>query len=244
MEVTAARYRFRVLNASNARRYDLALDPAPPSGSPFVQIGSDGGLLAAPVPHDHLTIAPAERYDVVVDFGAYPVGTEITLTNALGSGSTDAVMRFRVVRVGRDDATIPARLVDVPVLTPGPDAVRREWRFARGRNGTAHWLINGQGFDPSRSDARPRLGATEIWRFASDLHHPVHVHLSPFQVLSRGGEAPGEFDTGWKDTLDLRPTEYADVAVRFDDHAGRFLVHCHNLEHEDMGMMSAFETVG
>ena len=243
MEVDAARYRFRVLNASNARRYDLTLDPLPQQGPAFVQIASDTGLLAAPAPHRHLPLAPAERYDVVVDFAAFPVGTEVTLTNALGSGPTDAVMRFRVVRTVRDDTSIPPRLAELPVLEPGPDAPRREWRFERGRAGTAHWLINGLGFDPSRADARPRLGETEVWRFASDLHHPVHVHLAPFQVLSRGGGPPGEFDVGWKDTIDLRPAEYADVAIRFSDHTGRYLVHCHNLEHEDMGMMAAFDTV-
>jgi FtsP/CotA-like multicopper oxidase with cupredoxin domain len=92
-------------------------------------------------------------------------------------------------------------------------------------------------------DARVRLGEVERWRFYSDLHHPVHVHLDPFQVISRGGRPPGVYDVGWKDTIDLRPGEYADVAVRFHDHVGPYLLHCHNLEHEDMAMMAAFETV-
>jgi spore coat protein A len=78
-EVDAARYRLRILNASNARRYRLRLDPPPPEGSPFVQVGSDGGLLAEPQPLDTVTMAPAERFDVVVDFAAYPVGTEVVL---------------------------------------------------------------------------------------------------------------------------------------------------------------------
>ena len=86
----------------------------------------------------------------------------------------------------------------------------------------------------------------------SDVHHPVHVHLDPFQVLSRGGQEPTAFDaggkdtgwkdTGWKDTVDLRPEEVVDVAVRFTDHRGRFMLHCHNFEHEDMAMMAAFAT--
>ncbi|SDS23967.1 spore coat protein A [Friedmanniella luteola] len=243
LAVAAARYRLRLLNASNARRYDLALDPVPPQGPAFVQVASDGGLLAAPVAHDHVPLAPAERYEVLVDFGAYPVGTEVTLTNALGTGPTDAVMRFRVVRRAREDSTVPARLAAVPTLRPRRDAPRRTWRFARGRTGTGHWLINDALFDPARTDATVRLGDIEVWRFASDLHHPVHVHLAPFQVLSRGGRDPGAFDVGWKDTLDLRPGEHADVAVRFPAHPGRYLVHCHNLEHEDMGMMATFATV-
>ncbi|WP_329524923.1 multicopper oxidase domain-containing protein [Streptomyces sp. NBC_01462] len=82
----------------------------------------------------------------------------------------------------------------------------------------------------------------EVWRLATDAYHPVHIHLSPFQVLSRNGGPPGPTDHGWKDTIDLRPKQYADVAIRFDDYVGRYLLHCHNLEHEDMAMMATFRT--
>jgi FtsP/CotA-like multicopper oxidase with cupredoxin domain len=92
-------------------------------------------------------------------------------------------------------------------------------------------------------DARAELGRTEIWRLYSDLHHPVHIHLSPFQVISRGGRRAELDEYGWKDTLDLLPTEYADIAIRFDNFRGKYMLHCHNLEHEDMGMMAAFEVV-
>jgi len=238
-DVDAARYRLRLLNASAARRYELALAP----GGEFVQIGSDGGLLAAPVRHTTLGMAPGERFDVVVDFAAYPVGSEVTLTNRLGRDATAQVMRLRVVhRPARDDSTVPVRLSTVEPLQPGP--VRREWRFTRGRVGNHRgWTVNGLPFDPARVDARPRLGEVELWRFVTDLHHPVHVHLDPFQILSRRGREPGPSDAGWKDTVDLRPVEVVEVAVRFTDHRGRFLMHCHNLEHEDMAMMATFETV-
>ncbi|MFC5002205.1 multicopper oxidase domain-containing protein [Dactylosporangium cerinum] len=79
-------------------------------------------------------------------------------------------------------------------------------------------------------------------RFTSDLHHPVHLHLDPFQVLVRRGSGPGPHDAGWKDTVDLSPSESVDVAVRFTDYPGRYLLHCHNLEHEDMAMMATFRT--
>ncbi|SDT15425.1 multicopper oxidase family protein [Microlunatus soli] len=243
LEVEAARYRFRILNASNARRYQLQLDPPPPGGTAFTQVGSDAGLLAAPVKHGDLTIAAAERYDTIVDFSGYPVGTRVELRNALGSGRTAQVMRFTVARQAADDSTVPAKLAEIEPLNIA-GAVHREWRFARKRtHGMTMWAINGKFFDPQRMDADPRLGRTEVWRFATDLHHPVHVHLSPFQVLSRNGHPPGPTDAGWKDTLDLRPTEYADVAIRFENHRGHYLMHCHNLEHEDMGMMSAFKVV-
>jgi spore coat protein A, manganese oxidase len=84
LEVSATRYRFRILNASNARRYALELDSAPREGSPFVQIGSDGGLLASPIAHHRLSISPAERFDVVIDFSQYSIGDQITLTNRFG----------------------------------------------------------------------------------------------------------------------------------------------------------------
>ncbi|MGH3980284.1 MAG: multicopper oxidase family protein, partial [Pseudonocardiaceae bacterium] len=153
LDVDAARYRLRILNASNARRYRLALAP----GGSLVQVGSDGGLLAAPVVHDALDVAPAERFDLVVDFAAYPVGTEVTLVNSLGRGPTGQVMRFRVVRPARDDSRVPERLSTVEPLDPTTAPVRREWRFTRGRVGRhASWTINGLPFDPSRVDARPR----------------------------------------------------------------------------------------
>ncbi|MBO0787012.1 MAG: multicopper oxidase domain-containing protein, partial [Actinobacteria bacterium] len=79
LEVSNLKYRFRILNASNARRYRLSLDPPPPQGPSFVQVGSDGGLLGRPVAHDEIQIAQAERFDVIVDFSGYPVGTKVTL---------------------------------------------------------------------------------------------------------------------------------------------------------------------
>ncbi|WP_245236085.1 multicopper oxidase domain-containing protein, partial [Streptomyces durhamensis] len=73
----------------------------------------------------------------------------------------------------------------------------------------------------------PKLGQVEIWRFVTDFHHPVHLHLDPFQVVSRNAAAPGAFDAGWKDTVDVLPAQGVEVAVRFTDYAGRFLLHCH-----------------
>ncbi|AXB44470.1 multicopper oxidase family protein [Amycolatopsis albispora] len=243
-EVSATRHRLRVLNASNARRYDLALDPPPPAGPVFTQIGADQGLLDAPRAHEHVPIAPAERYDLVVDFGAYPVGTEVTLVNRLGTGTTASVMRFRVTRRATDDSHIPARLAEIEPLDRAQATVTRDFSFRGGMVGGRHgWTISGEPYSPSRIDARPRLGDVEIWRFVADLHHPIHLHLVDFRVLSRGGQAPGPYDAGRKDTVDLRPGEAVEVIAKFDGYRGRFMFHCHNAEHEDMGMMANFETV-
>ncbi len=247
-EVEAARYRLRLLNGCSARRLELVLDP-PPSGGDgpvFAQIGSDGGLLAAVAGHDVLPVAQAERFDVVVDFARWPVGTRVTLRNRAGSGRTSEVMRFVVARAAADGSAPPERLgtlSEMEVL-PAPERVTRTWRFTRGDvHGRPGWEVNGRVFDPDRMDARVPLERVERWRFVSDLHHPVHVHLDPFQVLGRAGRPPLPTDVGWKDTVGLRPGEHVDVAVRFSRHTGRYVLHCHNLEHEDRMMMAAFETV-
>jgi spore coat protein A, manganese oxidase len=243
-DVDAARYRLRLLNAANARRFRIAL--AVPGGTavPLVQIGSDAGLLAAPVVHEAIEMAPGERFDVVVDFSALPVGTEVTMINGLDPGRAGDVMRFRVVRKAADDSHVPDRLADVEPLVPPPGATRRTFRFSRGPVGDHRgWTINGVSFDPNVSLADVPLGEIEVWRFVTDVHHPVHVHLDPFQVLGRGSHPPGAYDGGWKDTVDVRPAEIVEVAVRFSDHAGRFVFHCHNLEHEDMAMMATLRTI-
>jgi FtsP/CotA-like multicopper oxidase with cupredoxin domain len=243
-DVDAARYRLRLLNASNARRYRLTLTVPGAPDLPIVQVGTDGGLLAAPVEHPYLDIAPGERFDVVVDFAVLPVGTAVTMTNAAGTGSAADVMQFRVVRPGRDDSAVPAALAEIEPLVPAAGATVRQFDLTRGSVGKHHgWTINGASFDPDHSIADIPLGETEVWRFVTDVHHPVHVHLDAFQVLRRGAGGPGRFDGGWKDTVDLRPAEVVEVAVRFTDHRGRFVFHCHNLEHEDMAMMATIRTV-
>jgi FtsP/CotA-like multicopper oxidase with cupredoxin domain len=105
------------------------------------------------------------------------------------------------------------------------------------------WTINDLPYQPGRPLARPKLGTTEIWRFITEFHHPVHVHLNSMRVLSRNNRGPGKFDVGWKDTIDIRPAEAVEVLTRFTDYTGSYLLHCHNLEHEDMAMMADFVTV-
>ncbi|MFE9310679.1 multicopper oxidase domain-containing protein [Streptomyces sp. NPDC006706] len=84
------------------------------------------------------------------------------------------------------------------------------------------------------------MGQTEVWRFTTNFHHPVHLHLNHFQVVSRNNGEPGAYDHGEKDTVSLRPAEAVEVVVRFTDYTGPFMLHCHNLEHEDMAMMGDF----
>ncbi|WP_228554609.1 multicopper oxidase family protein [Catenulispora pinisilvae] len=240
LDVGAGRYRFRILNASNARVYQLALTAG--SGPPltFTQIGTDGGLLAAPVDHPTLQIAPAQRFDVVIDFGQVAVGDTVTMVNQADSGPAGSVMRFRVTQPMHDTTSVPSKLSTPDVVDPATLTTHRSMRF---HWGGGSWQINGHDFDPKSSEATVRPGDTELWTISSDFHHPVHLHAAGLQVLTRNGGAPGRWDAGWKDTVLLGPGDEIQVAARFSGYPGRYMLHCHNLEHEDMSMMANFHIV-
>jgi FtsP/CotA-like multicopper oxidase with cupredoxin domain len=107
--------------------------------------------------------------------------------------------------------------------------------------------INGLEYDHNRIDFEVPFGQTELWRFetAGNAPHPVHVHGASFQVVSRSGGRGVLFpwERGWKDTVLLLDGETVEVLIRFDGFRGLYLLHCHKLEHEDMGMMSNFQVV-
>jgi spore coat protein A len=190
-----------------------------------------------------IRLAPGERADVVVDFSAYRVGQHVELRNLAGEGAQARVMRFAVERDESDDSAVPARLSTVEALDPARAAVTRDFEFSSGSmHGGTGWLINGRPFDARRMEARPKLGDIEVWRLTSDVAHPVHVHLDQFQVLSVNGERP-QGPPEWKDTVELRDAQTVEIVTRFTDYRGRYVLHCHNLEHEDMAMMAAFEVV-
>ena len=250
LEVAARKYRFRLVNASNSRPYVLGLD----SGKPLVQIATDGGLLPAPAASASIPLSPAERVEVVIDFAEYPLGSRIVMQNQNKGGAMASVMRFDVVRAAPDDSAIPATLATVEPLWPEQAVTERTFVFAptlSRQHFPYYWTINGQEFDPNRVDARPKLGDVEIWRFVNhklfNLHgmpHPIHVHLVNFQLLDRnGGQKPAPYETGWKDTVNVAEGEEARVIMRFAGYKGRYMLHCHNLQHEDCAMMTTWETV-
>ena len=247
-KVANTRYRLRLLNASNARPYNLQLHATPgEKRAPFLQIGSDGGLLAEPQQLSSIPIAPAERFDVIVDFSKYPVGTTLVLTNSLGKGTAGQVMKFVVDRAEKDQSTpLPRRLVpDFEVLKKSQAAATRQFDFSFNYEANI-WTINGHPFDPTKSLASPKLDTVELWRLGNtqnDSDHPVHLHFAHFQVISRDGRKPDQADAGWKDTVNLKPHGNVEALVKFTGFKGRYMLHCHNLEHEDMAMMANFTVV-
>lgn len=238
LEVDAALYRFRLLNASNARPYRLFLDPPPPGGNGLVQIGSDVGLLPKPVAYEMFVISPGERYDMLIDFSRYAPGTTVLLKNNVGRGNAAYVMRFDVTRRVADEARIPDRLTaDLP---PPPEkaASDRKFSFFIGPEGVkGPPMVNGKLFAIDRIDARPVFGATEIWDITADPTHPIHLHGAHFRILRRNGGPPEPQDAGWKDTVFV-PEGGMRIAVSLTGYRGRYLMHCHNLEHGDAGMMA------
>jgi spore coat protein A, manganese oxidase len=248
LPVARRKYRFRLLNGSNARFYRFELS----TGDPFTVIGSDGGFLTHPVETPDLLVAEAERYDVVVDFSRYPVGTKVVLRNTIAPvpfgdpvdpDKVREIMRFDVTEEAGSDFTIPTALGPGPVPRAEDSVRTRTWEFERSQGA---WVINGRLFEPHRVDAFPALGTTEIWEFVNRSGgwlHPIHVHLVEFGMLDRNGRPPRPYETGPKDVVALGPNETIRVALQFRDHHGTYVMHCHNLEHEDHDMMTQFTVV-
>ena len=210
-----------------------------------MQIGSDQGLLAAPVEHTALTIVPGERFDVVVDFSGFPPGTEITMVNTLGeSPQTRAVMRFRVTSRVRDDSRVPPRLAELPPADRAAAVTVRTFDFRRTRHDSGDmWTINGEPYSRAGRSREPRLGTTEVWRFTSDFHHPVHLHLGALPGARPGHPRAGgdrRGPEGHRGRPAVRDRRRAGAVRRLP---GRYMFHCHNLEHEDMAMMADFRIV-
>jgi len=256
MEVEPRKYRFRVLNASVSRSYDLSLD----TGEPLTVIGTDGGLMPAPQPCAHVKVGMAERYEIVIDFSKYQPGQKVTLKNRspknnIDHDTTGVVCQFVVGAHVTDPRSneIPQDLnpnMNVMGLKETDAKTTRLMRFER-KDG--HWTVNGQTWeDVVNSDyaltvANPGLGDVEIWELenpSGGWFHPVHIHLVDFKVLDRNGRPPEDWEKGPKDVVYVGENEKVRVLMRFENQVGRYMMHCHNLVHEDHDMMVQFEVGG
>lgn len=267
--VARGTYRLRILNASNARIFELGLS----DGRPLTLIGTDGGLLERPVSVERVMVATGERIDVLADFSSASPGDRIYLRSfafeipgmmgmgrgmggmgrgmgrgmggMMGGMPQGAAMDLLELVVEDSPAEpafeLPERLSRIPERPVDGSTPGRSFRF---ESMMMNHTINGRTFEMERVDERVPLGRTEVWTIenASELPHPVHVHAGQFRVRSRTGGRGRvmPWETGLKDTVLVLPRERVEVVVRFEAHRGLFLVHCHNLEHEDMGMMLNF----
>jgi spore coat protein A len=263
LEVEPRQYRFRIFNPSNAGFYNLSFSRDGGSllagAKPFSMIGSDQGLLSAPVPMKSLAITPGERADLIVDFSTHP-GGEMYLKHG-----TAPIMQIRVSSSKAAAPVLPPRLRPIR-RTPESEAVTtRELTLDHHMNAAGKatlMLLNGAHYGMPVTE-KPLLNSTEIWTFVNltDDTHPIHLHLVRFQILDRrrfdfetyrqtrklvfsGPPVPPEpYEAGWKDTVRADVLMATRIIVRFEGYAGRYVWHCHVLEHEDNEMMRPYEVL-
>jgi spore coat protein A, manganese oxidase len=263
LDVEPRRYRFRIVNTANTGFYDLSVSRQESMlgpGEPFIQIGSDQGLLASPVELKSLSLAPGERADVVLDFRKC-AGKALYLR-------TDAslMMNFRVARSAvQDSSSVPNALHPIARI-PAHSAVRtRELTLGHHEDRLGHakvMLLNRTHWSMPVTE-KPVIDTTEIWNLVNltDDSHPIHLHLVRFQILDRrpfdlqsyvlkkkliytGPPVPPEpNEMGWKDTVRTDPMVATRIIVRFEGFTGRYVWHCHILEHEDNEMMRPYDIV-
>jgi FtsP/CotA-like multicopper oxidase with cupredoxin domain len=241
--VAARKYRFRLLNGSNDRGFRFNLS----NGANFVQLASDGGFLPAKVITPSIELFPAERADVVVDFTGLPTGTHVILENLAGeSDAARQLMRFEIDRTATDNSRIPNDH-ELPAMPPlETPVVTRDITLALDPN-TFVFLLNGKSFDPNRVDFTVRRDQPEVWRITNTdpfgIPHSLHLHLTQFRVLDRNGTPPGPGEAGWKDTVTVRAGQTVRIAAKFTSYTGRYVFHCHLIDHSTRSMMAQVEIV-
>jgi blue copper oxidase len=161
------------------------------------------------------------------------------------------LLKFKVTRQESDNTSLPGTLMPVEKIPESQAVATRSFNIGHmmqhgGMNGMVMHPIDGKTFDADRRDEVVNAGTVEIWEFdnsAGTETHPMHLHAGQFQVLSRTGGRGGvePWERGWKDTVLAFPGEKVRIIVRFPDLKGKFVFHCHNLEHEDGGMMLNYE---
>lgn len=244
----AAAHRLRLFNATNARYLRLAFD-----NMPMTLIGTDGGLLAAPIPGvSELLLAPGERAEVVVSFNAdtvlralpYDRGSMMMGTSGVTLAS-DAVLTVRVQGPAAATIDLPSTLRPIARLAQPSSTKRFEFGPSMMMGGMAGmtmgaFTINGRSFDMNRIDETARVGEVELWELVNPtpMDHPFHLHGTQFQVIERvrGGIAAPAPYAAWKDTVNVARGETVRIRVK-QDMPGLRMYHCHILEHEDQGMM-------
>jgi FtsP/CotA-like multicopper oxidase with cupredoxin domain len=267
--VERRKYRFRILDASNARFYLLALTKGGRQQS-FTEIGGHGSLFNYPLQNSRtILVTPAERHDIVIDFSRFATGDTLYLEDLLGqddgrgpdgtfarprqSGSTK-LLKFivgnnpAVPDPSRSSFDLRGTPREIKAISEAEKRGARRRTFIFDRTQGA-WSVNNMLADLEHPIASPRLDQGEIWTLKNGgggWWHPIHVHLEFMRVLKRNRRLPplDERDGFAKeDTVILGPGDELEVFIKFRDFRGPFVFHCHNIEHEDMRMMARFDVI-
>ena len=232
--------RWRIANASAGRIYRIGL-----TGHTFLQVGSDGGLFEKPVELKEILLTTGERVEVLVRGSDVP-GAKSVLQNlpydryapqtrpADWQTTSDLLTLETTNETPVTPIAIPATLRKITPLDTTKVTAVRTVVFGQG-------IINGKTMDMARVDVSTKVGATEIWEIENivGMDHPFHLHGFQFQVLDRDGVR--EPYVAWKDMLNMPKHSTARIIVRYDDYPGKWMFHCHILDHEDHGMMGVLE---
>ncbi len=256
LDVEPRKYRFRLMNGSNGRFYRFSLE----NKATFHQIASDQGLLAAPAARTRLPLAPAERADIVIDFSPMK-GEKVELRS-----DSFSILQFRVGReAAQDESSLPAVLHPIQRLQESDAIQTRRLTLDETldpEDRSMGMLLNNTPWHMPITE-KPVLNTTEIWELINltEDSHPIHLHLVRFQILDRRpfdtfdyfahqtvrytgpAVAPDVGEMGWKDTARTDPGMVTRIIVPFQGYAGRYVWHCHILEHEDNEMMRPFEVL-
>ena len=257
VELEPRLYRFRVLNTANSRFFILSLS----NGQKLIQIGSDQGLLAAPVPLDRLILGCAERADILIDLSAHAGKTLHLRTGALD------ILELRVSAHPTSQANnqIPQTLRPIERIPESSAVHTRTITLHEYQDEAARpmvMLLNRKHWHEPTTE-KPRLNSTEIWEFVNltEDTHPMHLHLVRFQILDRRpfnttsflmdkkfeasapAVPPPAHEQGWKDIVQCPPGVVTRIIVPFQGYTGKYLYHCHILEHEANDMMRPFEVI-
>ncbi len=261
LRVEPRKYRFRLLNASNTNAYTLRFD----NDHPFYQISTDGGLLSKPVELNSLPLEPAERSDIIIDFTNLK-GETFILRNTNDDGDLSIIMQFKVnlPLSEKDTSDIPNFLCSDHSFDIS--SVQRN-RLLTLSASTDHFnrpmlLLDHRMWDDPVTE-KPVLNSVEIWKFINltPFPHPIHVHLVQFKLINRRpfdidrfnqdgfiqytgpAREPELYERGWKDTIKVEPGTVTSIIMRFENHIGDYVWHCHILEHEDHDMMRPIKVI-
>ncbi|WP_433287189.1 multicopper oxidase family protein [Pseudonocardia sp. CA-142604] len=230
---------WRLANIGADIYYQVQLD-----GHPFHVLTVDGNPVWRVDSKDSIVMPPGTRFDVLVQ-GGEP-GDHILRTLAYDQQGDQypeaALATLTVVQSSRTPAAIPARVVAPYDLSTTTVDNARTITFAKDQ-ATGHFMIDGTMYDEARIDQQVKLGAVEDWTIKNQdkQQHPFHIHVNDFQVMSINGVP---YDAvSFQDTVNVPAFGETVIRIPFRDFTGKFVYHCHILNHADKGMMANVEVV-
>jgi FtsP/CotA-like multicopper oxidase with cupredoxin domain len=233
--------RWRIVNASSARYVRLSL-----GGRPFQIIGTDGGLIEAPVTVTEVLLPAADRVELAVgpfeEEGAVFTVEDLPYYRMAGKKGVERFGTVRVTARKPSTARVPARLREIAPLVTGAAPVTRTVKlgFKLSLRRGLDFVVNGE---RHHHDQPVKVGELQVWDVvnATRMDHPFHLHGFFFQVLEINGKQPA-----WRsleDVINVPPMATVRIAWYPDDRPGSWMYHCHILEHHAAGMMAHFDVV-